>query len=751
MKKYKISCDILSKDVGKERKKTGKPEVMKRIGVCLLCVSLIGAGTLTGCEKKISDDSNAANSNETTNDSVTSDSSTADSSTADGIGEGNSSAGTKSSINVADMFTDRDLDGSYDKTDAVRITLQGSSASCDSEGVHVEEGAVTITKAGTYLVTGTLENGTLIVDADKSDKVQIILKNAQITSDDSAALSICQADKVFVTLAEGSQNHLSSTGTFEKEEGDDNIDGAVFSRDDLTFNGSGSLVIASSEGHGIVGKDDLVITGGSYEITAAKHGLSANDSIRITNADLDITSGKDGMHTKENEDEEKGFIYLKDGIYTITAAGDGISAGSELLIEDGSYHIVTRTQSSAAHSSAASNNGTQSKMSQNGDRKGNMKQSSTTTDDASTKGLKAEKLLIVTGGEFQINSTDDSIHCNGSIEASGGSFELATGDDGFHADEALTITGGTIQITDCYEGLEGCTVTITGGDIRIVADDDGLNAASRKGSDNPFAADENCNILIAGGNLVITAGGDGIDSNGNLQMTGGNVMVNGSSDSANGALDYNGSAVITGGVIVALGTSGMAQNFGEDSTQGSMLVSVGSQSAGSEMILSDDTGKELMKVTAVKAYDSVLISMPELTQGKTYQLTAGTYSGEITMETLIYGSGMGGFGGFGGFGGGKGGGSGRGSFGKDGSENGELPDGMNPPDGKELPEGMTPPNGKELPEGMTPPNGKELPEGMTPPDGKELPEGMTPPDGKELPGGTSPADGTEPSAGSGQI
>lgn len=136
----------------------------------------------------------------------------------------------------------------------------------------LSKGAVTITEAGTYLVTGTLENGTLIVDADKSDKVQIILENAQITRDDSAALSICQADKVFVTLAEGSQNHLSSTGTFEKEEGDDNIDGAVFSRDDLTFNGSGSLVIASLQGHGIVGKDDLVITGGSFEKDGSKNG-----------------------------------------------------------------------------------------------------------------------------------------------------------------------------------------------------------------------------------------------------------------------------------------------------------------------------------------------------------------------------------------------------------------------------------------------------------------------------------------------
>ena len=720
MKKYKIPCDILSKGVGKGRKKTGKQEVMKRIGVCLLCMSLIGAGTLTGCGKKDSDDSHAANGSETTSGSVA-----ADSSTDSGIGEGNGSTGTKSSINAADMFTDRDLDGSYDKEDAVRITLQGSSASCDADGVRVEEGAVTITEAGTYLVTGTLESGTLIVDAGKSDKVQIVLENAQITSDDSAALYIRQADKVFVTLAEGSQNRLSSTGTFENKEEDDNIDGAVFSKDDLTFNGSGSLVIASSQGHGIVGKDDLVITGGSYEITAEKHGLSANDSIRITNAELDITSGKDGMHTKENEDEEKGFIYLKDGSYTITAAGDGISAGSELLIEDGNYTIATGNKGDTAQ--------------------------------GSMKGLKAEKLLTVTGGAFYMNSADDSVHCNGSITVSGGSFELATGDDGFHADEDLTITGGTIQITDSYEGLEGCTVTITGGDISIVADDDGLNAASRKGSDNPFAADENCNILIAGGNLVITAGGDGIDSNGNLQMTGGNVMVNGPSDSANGALDYNGSAVITGGTIVALGASGMAQNFGEDSTQGSMLVSVGSQSAGSEIILSDDTGKELMKVTTVKAYDSVLISMPELTQGKTYQLTAGTYSGEIAMETLIYGSGMGGFGGFGGFGGGKGGDPGRGGFGKDGSENGELPEGMTPPDGKELPEGMTPPDGNELPEGMTPPDGKELPEGMTPPDGKELPEGMTPPEGmippggEELPGTTSPADGTEPSAGSGQV
>ena len=249
-------------------------------------------------------------------------------------------------VSKSEMFTERDLSGDYDESEAETITLSGSSAKTSAAtGVTINGSTVTITAEGVYIVSGTLSDGQIIVEADDAAKVQIVLKDASITSSDSAAIYVKSADKVFVTSADGTENTLANGGSFTAD-GDTNIDGAVFAKDDITFNGSGSLTIDSPAGHGVVGKDDVKFGGGTYTITAAKHGVQANDSVRMAESDVTITSGsdKDGIHVSDDADEEEGtesdsFFYIADGSLTISSGDDGIHADASVIIEGGTVVV----------------------------------------------------------------------------------------------------------------------------------------------------------------------------------------------------------------------------------------------------------------------------------------------------------------------------------------------------------------------------------------------------------------------------
>lgn len=500
------------------------------------------------------------------------------------------------------MFTNRDKEIGYDETTATVITLSDGNSSSSSDGVAISGDTITITEEGTYILRGSLSNGQIIVDAD-SEKVQLVLDNVTIANESSAAIYVKQADKVFITLTPDSENTLSTTGEFVAID-DNNIDGVIFSKGDLTLNGNGSLTISCAAGHGIVSKDDLVITSGTYNITAKSHALEGKDSVRIADGTFTLTSGKDGIHADNEDDETKGFIYIADGTFTITCDSDALDATSD-------------------------------------------------------------------------------------IQILGGSFTIQAGDDGMHADGALRIADGTIQIAESCEGLEGKTIEIEGGEIHVTASDDGLNATDGSGSSamgfggNGSAGDD-VYVSISGGKLYVNAGGDGLDSNGNLYVSGGETYVSGPTSDGDGALDYEGDAQITGGIVVAAGSSGMAVNFGENSTQGSILVNTATSNNNAEIVLTDSDGNILVSYTPEKSYSSVVISCPEITVGSTYTLTANGTDTAIEMTSLIYGAGngMGMGGGFGGPGSGRDGmqDGNDGNFpdGTDGMPNGDM---GTPPDG----------------------------------------------------------------------
>lgn len=546
---------------------------------------------------------------------------------------------------ASEYFSDRDFEVGYDENESAVITLNGDSAECSSAAVQIEGSTVTILDEGTYIFSGTLDDGMIIVNSDKKDKVQLVLDGAAIHSETSAAIYILQADKVFITTAKESENTLSNGGTFEAID-DNNIDSVIFSKDDLTLNGSGTLTIASPGGHGIVSKDSLTITSGTYEISSASHGLTGKDDICIANAELAITSGKDGVHAENADDTEYGYVYIESGTLDIEAEGDGISASAWMQIQDGSFRIISGGGSENGEVQTSEDWGN---FMGRGGHGGMWNQNTNTTsaetdsgdDSTSIKGLKATGDITVNGGEFTIDSADDSVHSNASVTVNGGTFEVESGDDGFHADETLTITAGTIHIAESYEGLEGLHIDVSGGEITLVSSDDGLNAAG--GTDQSGfggmrgnemfggSGSSDGSIVISDGTLNITASGDGIDANGTLEISGGYTIVCGPTQGDTATLDYDVSGVITGGTFIGTGASAMAQTF-SDSEQGVIAVNASNQSAGTSISLTDSDGNVILTYEPALDFAVVILSSPEIVSGETYTLAVGSLSKEFTAN-----------------------------------------------------------------------------------------------------------------------
>ena len=265
---------------------------------------------------------------------------TADSSAVTEQSGSEESAVSQGDTDIDSMFTDRDKEVGYDEEKCVAITLSDDGSSCDNTSVAIDGQTITITEEGTYLLSGSLSNGSVVVATDENVKVRLIFNGVVINNDSSAAIYVQSADKVFITLAPDSENMLSNGGTYEAVD-DNNIDSVIFSKSDLTLNGSGSLTVTAKAGHGIVSKDDLVITGGTYAITAASQGISGKDSIRILDGDFAITSGKDALYSENEDNAEKGFVYIAGGNFNLTASGDGISASGNMTLLDGMYTMTT--------------------------------------------------------------------------------------------------------------------------------------------------------------------------------------------------------------------------------------------------------------------------------------------------------------------------------------------------------------------------------------------------------------------------
>lgn len=548
-------------------------------------------------------------------------------------GGSSSDENTAATVTGGDAATTPDTTADVEAPDvsgATTIALSGQSATVTGTGAEVTDGMVTITAGGTYVVTGTMTEGRILVNAPK-EEVTLVLQDSSITCSTGSPLYVYKSKATTLYLPEGTASTLTdgtdytfsdSYSSAEEEE----PNACLYSKSDLVIAGSGSLTVNANYNNGITGKDTLFIQKASVTVTAVNHGINGKDSLTIKDADITVTSAGDALRSTYDSDPTLGYLVITGSALKLTAGEDGIQAETTLTISGGTATVTTAGGAGQSIS-----------------------------DDTSAKGLKAGTQVTVTGGTLQLNCCDDAIHSNGDVTISGGSFTIATGEDGMHADDTLSISSGTIDITRSYEGLEGAKVLISGGKISIVASDDGINAAG--GSDqsgfggfgfapDAFGGSGDYLIRISGGVVTVNASGDGIDSNGDIEVTGGELYISGPTSNGDGTIDCDGSATITGGIVVAAGSTGMAENFGTASTQGSILVNL-SGSAGQTITLKDSDGNILASFTPAKAFGCVVVSAPGVAQGGTYTIAAGGASTTVTMESLIYGSGMGGFGGMG--------------------------------------------------------------------------------------------------------
>lgn len=538
------------------------------------------------------------------------------------------SDGSISSIDVVTQFTNNDYNTANIFSNTYNISLSDGNSTADSDSIIIENDIITIKNEGSYYISGTLANGQIVIDSDSSTKIQLILDNADISNNSSAPIYVKLADKVFITTTKSSNNVLSAN-IIEDASAETNIDSAIFSKEDLTLNGLGSLTVVAVNGNGITSKDDLVISSGNYSITSDKHGLEANNSVRIADGVLNIASQKDGIHS-DHEEATLGYIYIENGTFDINSQGDGIDSSSSVKIADGIFNI-TVGGGNTIYTQSMNNSSNLNFTAVN-------TQNSTSTDDTSTssKAIKSNILVEINNGTFDINAYDDAIHSDYQLDIFNGTFNISTGDDAIHADVYINIYDGNINISSCREGIEAQIVSISGGNIDVYSNEDGINSTMSSVIDAPSSP----LIDISGGHIVLNVNyeGDGLDSNGSINISGGEIYIHGTTDERDTPLDFDNTGIITGGTFISAGSSSRtSQNFSTSSTQCSIFVQLANSQTGS-IILKDSSNNIVASFDPLKPYQTAVISTPDIKIGETYTLVTGDTSQSITMESYIYGS-----------------------------------------------------------------------------------------------------------------
>lgn len=413
-------------------------------------------------------------------------------------------------------FSDRDKDAAYDEATATKVMLSDEGIQIEGAGAVAEGGVVTLGQSGTYVVSGSLSQGQMVVDAADEDKLQVVMAGASIHNENGPALYINNADKCFITLASGTDNTLSDGAAYILEGEDDNRDAVLFSRDDLTINGEGSLVVSGSYQHGICSKDDLIVTGGQLVVTAKEDAFQGKDCIKVAGGAFTVNAGDDGFHSD-------GHMYMQAGSVTVEAC---------------------------------------------------------------TEGYEGEQ-VIIDGGEHIITASDDAVNA-------------ALSEDGSPSDQE-----------DAGEA---------GGD------------AGPFGKDQMAASSSDCLIQINDGRLVLAGANDGLDSNGNVQINGGVVLVSGPDAGMDGALDYDFGAQINGGTVLMTGSVGSVR--GLDASGQPVTVGEAAGSAGEEVILSDAEGVELVRMTAAYGFSTILASSPQIPEGSSFSVQVGHETMELVMGSI---------------------------------------------------------------------------------------------------------------------
>ena len=349
-------------------------------------------------------------------------------------------------------------------TDTI-ITLNGDSISVDGTGVTIDGTTATITSVGTYIISGTLNDGQIAVSSPNAGTVKLVLNGAAISSSTSAAINIMEATYASIVLADGTANTLSDASTYVYEDATiDEPSSCLFSDESMAISGTGSLSVYANYNDAIVSKDELIIYDGTINVTSVDDGIRGKDYLLIKGGDITLNTTGDALKSDNDEDTALGYITIDGGTLNITSGGDGISAETNVTVNAGDITVKSGGGYTA-----------------------------TIADDLSAKAIKGLVSVAINGGTLSLNSADDALHSNDTITVTGGSVDIASADDAVHADLTANINGGTLNILDCYEGIEAANITITDGDIDITCDEDGITA------------DET--VYITGGDIWILAAG----------------------------------------------------------------------------------------------------------------------------------------------------------------------------------------------------------------------------------------------------
>ncbi|MGN0631273.1 MAG: carbohydrate-binding domain-containing protein [Ruminococcus sp.] len=541
-------------------------------------------------------------------------------------------------VNSRTEYDEDDMTCTYDSFDA-EIKLSGTSAEVtgSKDSVQTAGSDITITKGGTYYISGTLADGQLRVSG--TEKVKLYLDGVSVSNSDGAALVCTNEKRTVISLADGSDNSFSDGGSYTIS--DEDAAAAVYAKDKLTINGIGTLNVNGNVSEGIVSKDDLKITGGLINVNAANNGVKGTDSVSVCGGSLNIISGNDALKSTKADNAEKGWVAIDGGSIDINAGGDGIQAESTLEITAGQINIVTTGEIvTDSNDDFGGMQGGRGGMPFSGDIPEDrnetaaesampaafMQTSDTSQEDsASSKGLKSCEDLTVSGGTFTINSTDHCIHSGGAMNITGGNLALSSSSaKGISSHGELTVSGSetAINIEKCTEGIESKSVmNIDGGNIRILgAADDGFNTG---GSENP---DHTMNIN--GGTVYINSSCDGVDSNGDINFSGGLLIVSGPTSGGDGSLDSDGTMTLSGGTVLGLSSHGMMEY-----PAGCMMTTSLNVSAGETISVTDKDGNLIIAVKTPKEVSDVIFADGSGNDMTSYKLfTGGTFSGSMSED-----------------------------------------------------------------------------------------------------------------------
>lgn len=511
-------------------------------------------------------------------------------------------------------FSDKDLQASYEVNEAVYVNVsEGAIFVENSDKIMVEEQNITVKQSGTYIFSGEIKEGMLCVEAGEEDKVQLIFNDFNLSNSKNPAIYIKSADKVIITTMEDTENNISDGKDYSMTDGDSNIDAAIFSKADLTFNGQGTLCVNGNTAHAVVSKDDLVIGSGKYEITSVKKGITGKDCVKIADGTVNINAGTDGICSNNQEDAQKGYIYIENGDIRIVSGNDGIQAANVLYLKNPTIDVM-------------SGGGNVNAPEKEADNKRGRYEEETTEEEVnteSTKGLKSAKDVIIQGGMYTIDSCDDSVHGDNSVKIEDGVLDLKSGDDGIHAEHTLQITGGKVSVDKCYEGLEGYQIGIYGGEISITASDDGLNASSGSDAGNAikgfFAPSILGKLEITDGFLSVNTGGDSLDSNGVMNISGGTTLIAGPSGRGDGLVDCDSDKIVNGGTIIGIGMSDDTQedlsssgDYFDVENQAQVIKVFDTQSAGTSVEIQHKQGNVIEKFVSSREFNYMVITAPGL-------------------------------------------------------------------------------------------------------------------------------------------